>query len=132
MNREDLKIGMVVYHEYDGPAYRYEITGIPDEGEEKVSAKCLSERDYRNGLLDIDLLHPYDEEALKKKAAELQAKVDAAKTAFEAAFEALRDVRDYHENGISRYSLQELDLLSLDELERAIDCGGWSSSSLWC
>ena len=132
MKREDLKIGMVVYHEDDGPEYLYEITGLPDEGEDKVTAKSTRSRDWRNGTLDIDSIHLYDEEALKKKGAELQAKVDAAASAFEAAFEALREVRDFHENGISRYSLRELDLLSLDKLESAIESGGWSSSSLWC
>lgn len=131
MKREDCKKGLVVYHEYDGPAYRYEITGEPDD-QGMVSSYSITGKDYRNTTLDLKLIHLYDEDALKKKAAELQAQVDAAKTAFETAFTALRAVQDYHENGISRYSLQELDLLSLDELENAIECGGWSSSSLWC
>lgn len=131
MKAEECKIGMVVYHEYDGPAYRYEVIGTPDENG-MVQLKELNKTYRHADSMDVKLLHLYDEEALKKKGAELQAKVNAARDAFEKAFEALREVQDFHENGISRYSLQELDLLSIKELENTVDEGGWSSSSLWC
>lgn len=135
MKAEQCTVGAEVYTD-DGPNYRYVVTELPDEaGMVRVKP---TEDSYASGRIEsyhLDDLHLYDPELLKQIGAEMQAKVDEAKTAFEAAFQALAKVRDFRtQDGvyISRYEMQDLGLVSLKELERTIESGGWSSSSLWC
>jgi len=133
MKREDCIIGALVYTE-DGPLYRYMVVAPPDEnGQVEVDPT-----DDSWGSMDsfhLDELTLYNEAELMAVAAEMQAKVDEAKTAFEVAFQALRKVRDTHDkhgNYISKYDMKQMGLLSFDELEQTVERGGWSSSSLWC
>lgn len=133
MKREDAIIGAEVFTD-DGLLYRYRVIALPDdEGMVKVkpTKKSYGEMDE----FHLDDLYLYNEEQVKEVAKLYQAKVDAAKNAFEAAFQALRECEELEtEEGytISRYDMQELDLVSLKELELTIDQNGWSSSSLWC
>lgn len=133
MKAEECTIGLEVYTD-DGPLYRYIVTSLPDEsGEVQVKPTKKSYGDMDS--FHLDDLHVYNEEKLKQAAVKFQAKIDAAKSAFEAAFETLRQVNELDENneeGCSRYSLEELGLVSVRELEHTIDSSGWSSSSLWC
>ena len=133
MKAEECQIGVQVFTE-DGPAYLYEVTALPDDrGMVQVKPIKKSYGGSRDSI-HIEDLYLYNEEQIKKVAAELQERIDKAKSAFEIAFEQLSEVRNYYnrETGISRYSLEEIGLLNLGELETTVDRGGWSSSSLWC
>lgn len=130
MKREECTIGAEVYTD-DGFNYRYTVTSLPncqDMVQVVPSNKSWGELDS----FHLDDLHLYDLEKIKRIAAEYQARINTAKTAFEAAFAALGNIRDEYKDGVSMYSLQDAKLLSLKELESVIDSNGWSSSSLWC
>lgn len=65
---------------------------------------------------------------------DLQKRIDEAKSALVIAFEKLQgindDVYDKFNVGLSELKYQEL--ISMTELEKTLDNGGWRSSSLYC
>lgn len=77
-------------------------------------------------IIDLVLVDPGAEAAI---AAKVQASVDKATSAFEAAFAALREVREAE---IDQWSLKNAKMIDTSKLERVFENGGWSSSSLWC
>jgi hypothetical protein len=129
MKAEDVKIGMVVIPE-GSRADRCTVQSLPDEAGD-VTCKWI----HGGAPIEfhVDDLEPFDLEKDKEIGRQVQAKVDAAKTAFEAAFAALREAQDTaDQSGIDFYELSDEKLLDTSELEKVIDENGWSSSSLWC
>lgn len=133
MKREECTIGAKVFPKYDGPSYLYEVLSLPDEeGNVVVKATWRTNGDEESCHLDDLVL--FLEEKMKAMAATMQTKVDAAKAAFETAFDALQELRDYKSDDgvyIGRHDMMDLGV-SYKELEEMFDSNGWSSSSIWC
>lgn len=133
MKKEDCKIGVEVYTD-DGLMYRYIVTSLPNE-EGIVEVKPSDNSHGECDSFHLEDLYLYSEEKVNAIAKQFQANLDKARDAFEAAFEALNQCREHKtQDGtyVSHYDLEELGLISTKELESTVECGGWSSSSLWC
>lgn len=78
--------------------------------------------------MDLDELQPVDTEQDKKDAAEMQASIDEAKSAFEKAFEAFSKVNEHPKY----YYLQEEGLVSMKELYASVEQAGWAASTFRC
>lgn len=135
MKREDAYVGAEVYTD-DGPLYRYKVVEVPDEqGMVKVKPTNESWASGSHDSFHLDDLILYEPRVLKLAAGEMQAKIDEAKNAFEEAFKAFKQVQNFRsEDGsrISHYDLEEMGLISMEELEKTVESYGWSMSSLRC
>jgi len=134
MKAEDCKIGADLYTE-DGINYRYRVLALPDE-QGIVRVEPTEKSSGEMNSFHLDELYLYDPVLLQEVAANIQAKIDSAKNAFEKAFEELSSLKRedgrYLGNGLSIHDLETAGLISLQDLEKTIDDGGWSTSSLWC
>jgi hypothetical protein len=126
MELSEVVIGMKAYPQGDR-ASMGTITKLPNEkGEVRLQYKGTHIYDDYH----VSKLNAVDPEKDKERAAELQVKIDQAKTAFEAAFQALDAVRSGIQGDMC--SFEDEGLISMRELEMMMEDNGWSSSSLYC
>lgn len=126
MELNEVVVGMKAYP-FNDRASMGTIKSLPNEKGEvclQYNGTHISD-DYH-----VSKLSTVDPEKDKQRAAEFQVKIDQAKNAFEAAFQALDQIRTGLQ--MDMYSFQEEGLISMCELERMMDDNGWSSSSLYC
>jgi hypothetical protein len=69
----------------------------------------------------------------KDNIQEMQKKIDEATSSLEDAFDKVRELRNFAQDKFDGlYDLKYHESISMKELERVLDDGGWSSSSLYC
>lgn len=125
MKAEDVKVGMRVCLEGCRGEHGT-VKALPEGDKVRVKWSYGS-----SNLIELDEIEAIDEEADKKKAAAMQAKINEATSAFEKAFEALHAIQDEVQRG-NLHTFEEEKLIDMSKLHGVIDANGWSSSSLYC
>lgn len=80
-------------------------------------------------ISDLDVIDLVKE---KLHASLIQSRIDAVTSVFEIAFNELRCIQVDADNVASLHDLKYADLIDTSKLEKVVEAGGWSSSSLWC
>ncbi len=128
MDASKLTLGTKVRYENDY-GYPGEVVGEPQPNG-KVTVRWGEAGQREKRVVDIEELELIDEEADRLLAAQIQSRVDTAKSAFEQAFKAFQEATQLSQEQLSSFA--QAKLINMGELEEVLESNGWSTSSLYC
>lgn len=132
MQAQDIKIGMEVLLNGD----RWEkatVQSLPDENGSVKIERHFMKKTQTISCTKLSLADPEAGEADKYIAAQVQAKLDLAKSNFEQAFLAFQEAQEIaRKYGSSVSEMSYYKIASLKDLEGVLETNGWNSSSLMC